>query len=518
MPCFLYIGGNYPQVTNSIPVNKRTTPSSNPIEIHSQTNPNGPTDSATIPRNAQSTKSPSIPVQIRTTTSSNPNEIHSQKITSAWTKPLVMKQHTKSPPINPAVKPPAPVAMTRSSSVCYIEEMSRNPGPSSDWGLDCDQLAMLSSFSGIGRTSRPSSGWGLDEDQYAMLSCSRPDKVQDDEHTAPVAVAEHTAPVAVAEHTAPVAVADPTAPVWKLEKMCRNPGCHGSNGACAFNHTDLGACIADITQLPVGLCRYERPWEVVKVANRCMRTNCSFEHLWDYVRLRLEKQDAKAKSVEPPTVEHTAPVVEEVKKPKQPKPPRETVSKPPTVEHTAPVVEEVKKPKQPKPPRETVSKPPTVEHTAPVVEEVKKPKQPKPPREKVSKPPTVEHTAPVVEEAKKPKLPTPLYVAQEQLITECVEQISSKTLEVCNTNLKFVVNHRHTLVMKFSDDSVVCKVDGVLYEFSRAHFFGNRVFQDKLRERFEVLLPLAWMRITPGRVENTFCLGISKRKSEDKGH
>ena len=451
MPCFLYIGGNYPQVTNSIPVNKRTTPSSNPIEIHSQSNPNGPTDSATIPRNAQSTKSPSIPVQIRTTTSSNPNEIHSQKITSAWTKPLVMKQHTKSPPINPAVKPPAPVAMTRSSSVCYIEEMSRNPGPSSDWGLDCDQLAMLSSFSGIGRTSRPSSGWGLDEDQYAMLSCSRPDKVQDD---------EHTAPVAVAEHTAPVAVADPTAPVWKLEKMCRNPGCHGSNGACAFNHTDLGACIADITQLPVGLCRYERPWEVVKVANRCMRTNCSFEHLWDYVRLRLEKQDAKAKSVEPPTVEHTAPVVEEVKKPKQPKPPRE----------------------------------------------------------KVSKPPTVEHTAPVVEEAKKPKLPTPLYVAQEQLITECVEQISSKTLEVCNTNLKFVVNHRHTLVMKFSDDSVVCKVDGVLYEFSRAHFFGNRVFQDKLRERFEVLLPLAWMRITPGRVENTFCLGISKRKSEDKGH
>ena len=335
-----------------------------------------------------------------------------------------MKQHTKSPPVNPAVKPPAPVAMTRSSSVCYIEEMSRNPGPSSDWGLDCDQLAMLSSFSGIGRTSRPSSGWGLDEDQYAMLSCSRPDKVQADEHTAPVAVA-------VEEHTAPVAVADPTAPVWKLEKMCRNPGCHGSNGACAFNHTDLGACIADITQLPVGLCRYERPWEVVKVANRCMRTNCSFEHLWDYVRLRLEKQDAKAKSVEPPTVEHTAPVVEE---------------------------------------------------------------------------------------AKKPKLPTPLYVAQEQLITECVEQISSKTLEVCNTNLKFVVNHRHTLVMKFSDDSVVCKVDGVLYEFSRAHFFGNRVFQDKLRERFEVLLPLAWMRITTGRVEITFCLGISKRKSEDKGH
>jgi len=34
----LCIGGNYPQVTKSIPVNKRTTPSTNPNEIHSQTN------------------------------------------------------------------------------------------------------------------------------------------------------------------------------------------------------------------------------------------------------------------------------------------------------------------------------------------------------------------------------------------------------------------------------------------------------------------------------------------------
>ena len=68
-----------PSPLPSIPANKRTTPSSNSNEIHSQQT-NGSTESATIIKSVQSNKSPSIPVQTRMIPSSNPNEIHSQNI------------------------------------------------------------------------------------------------------------------------------------------------------------------------------------------------------------------------------------------------------------------------------------------------------------------------------------------------------------------------------------------------------------------------------------------------------
>ena len=53
---FAHTGGNCPQVTKSIPVPKRTTPSSNQNGIHFQTNPNG--DSATTNPNGDSTTTP----------------------------------------------------------------------------------------------------------------------------------------------------------------------------------------------------------------------------------------------------------------------------------------------------------------------------------------------------------------------------------------------------------------------------------------------------------------------------
>ena len=372
---------------------------------------------------------------------------------------------------------------------------------------------------------------------------------------------------------------EPAAPGWKVEKMCRNTGCHGSTGACAFNHTDIGVCITDITQLPVGLCRYERPW-LDKVGNRCERTNCSFEHLWDYVRLRIERQQAKkpkvAVAVE--TKESTKPkpvpaseldavwlanllqgkpapkraVAEKINKSAQ-LAVLEEIKESPTVEPTAPLAvvfpwfnrtttatqeDHESKPQAvasvPEPTGQVleVTKDHQVEQvsepqvTAPedegwtIVKARSAPPKAKsaPPKAKDSAAPKTKDSAPTSKDSAAPKAKdSALLMAQEQLISDCIGQITPKTLEMCNVNIRYTLNFRHTLVVEFNEDSVVSRVDGVLYEFSRAHFFGNRVFQDKLRERFEVLLPLAWMRITPGRVENTFCLGISKRKSEDKG-
>ena len=469
MSGFLCIGGNYPQVTNSIPVQMRTTTSSNSNEIHSQQT-NGSPDCATILRNAQSqgktilNKSPSIPVNKRTTPSSNPNEIHSQ--------------------IDASPSMPKPAAQ-----------------------------------------------------------------------------------------------------VWKVEKMCRNTGCHGSNGACAFNHTDIGVCITDINQLPAGLCRYERPW-LDTVGNRCRRTSCSFEHLWDYVRLRIERQQAKKPKVAVAQKEPTAKpacraVVDEVWLEHllhgKPAPKHvvdvninavaEEIKESPTVEPTAPVavvfpwfnrtttatqedhvskpqavasiaeptcqileeakehqVEQVSEPQVTAPEDEgwTTVKAKgarvTAKDSAPKAKSARVKAKDSAPKAKDSAP-KAKDSAPVKAKDSAPvkAKDSALLVAQEQLISECIGQISPKTLEICSTNMRYVLNFRHTLVLRFNEDSVVSRVDGVLHEFSRAHFFGNRVFQDKLRERFEILLPQTWMRITPGRIENTFCLGVSKRRSEDMG-
>jgi len=110
---------------------------------------------------------------------------------------------------------------------------------------------------------------------------------------------------------------------------------------------------------------------------------------------------------------------------------------------------------------------------------------------------------------------TALLVAQEQLIVACLAQIPSKTLERIDTDLNYIKEYRRTQVLKFDDDSVVVEVEGETFEFSRTHFFDNRIFQNKMREKFGTLLPTAWLRFFPGRDENTYCIGISKRRDFD---
>lgn len=107
-----------------------------------------------------------------------------------------------------------------------------------------------------------------------------------------------------------------------------------------------------------------------------------------------------------------------------------------------------------------------------------------------------------------------LIKAQDQLIAECVGQLSHKTRDDINNSLPFIINYRRTVVVKFDDDAIVADVDGEKFEFSRTRFFENRIFQDKVREEFDSLIPMAWIRFFPGRDENTYCMGIMKRRAD----
>ncbi len=119
------------------------------------------------------------------------------------------------------------------------------------------------------------------------------------------------------------------------------------------------------------------------------------------------------------------------------------------------------------------------------------------------------------EVVKRERKNTALLQAQNQLIDECVGQLNPKTRDDINNSLPYVLNFRRTLVVKFDSDFVVADVDGEKFEFSRTRFFENRIFQDKVRERFESLIPPAWIRFFPGRDENTYCMGIMKRRNEE---
>ncbi len=82
---------------------------------------------------------------------------------------------------------------------------------------------------------------------------------------------------------------------WWLEYQCKHGSeCHGKNGGCGFNHILMSQTyFDDITNLPVGLCRYERPWEGM----RCKRDKCSFDHCWGRVRSDIKKAKGKTEFV-----------------------------------------------------------------------------------------------------------------------------------------------------------------------------------------------------------------------------
>ena len=103
-------------------------------------------------------------------------------------------------------------------------------------------------------------------------------------------------------------------------------------------------------------------------------------------------------------------------------------------------------------------------------------------------------------------------IAQDIVVAECVGSLSPKRREDTNSGLQYTINYRCTLVVRYDDDSVVADVDGEKFEYSRIRFLENRFFQNKVREQFNTLVPLAWVRFFPGRDENSFCIGLQRRR------
>jgi hypothetical protein len=108
--------------------------------------------------------------------------------------------------------------------------------------------------------------------------------------------------------------------------------------------------------------------------------------------------------------------------------------------------------------------------------------------------------------------------AQTQLISECLLQFKPKICEKINLKFKFVVGENSeyggTFVVAYDNDSIVIDDDdnGEKYEFSRTRFFENRFFQDVVREKIRILIPMAWISFFPGRDVNSYCIKISKMK------
>jgi len=50
------------------------------------------------------------------------------------------------------------------------------------------------------------------------------------------------------------------------------------------------------------------------------------------------------------------------------------------------------------------------------------------------------------------------------------------------------------------------------FQFSRIQFIEDRTFQYKVRERFDQIIPEAWINFFPGRKEGTYCIGLACRK------
>ena len=75
---------------------------------------------------------------------------------------------------------------------------------------------------------------------------------------------------------------------WWFEYECKfGAECRGKKGGCGFNHNRFDLpYLTDTTDIPFGLCRYDRPWS----GQRCIRDKCSFSHMWGRVRFLIKSR------------------------------------------------------------------------------------------------------------------------------------------------------------------------------------------------------------------------------------
>ena len=124
-----------------------------------------------------------------------------------------------------------------------------------------------------------------------------------------------------------------------------------------------------------------------------------------------------------------------------------------------------------------------------------------------------------VQDQEKPRQPSKkheaMLEAQDEFISDFLEVIDKKKQEEINTNLKYVIDYRRTLVVSCERDVITIYKDDTSFEFFRSEFFmrfgvPNKTFQHKLREKIKQLIPDAWISFKGGREFGTYCMTFSQ--------
>ena len=106
-----------------------------------------------------------------------------------------------------------------------------------------------------------------------------------------------------------------------------------------------------------------------------------------------------------------------------------------------------------------------------------------------------------------------LEVAQQTFVHEIVSSFQPEMVEMINRYLSHFLEYRKLIVVSFDDDTIKVNTHtGDSFDFSRKHFFENKVFSWKLKEEMLKLIPEGWFKFFLGRDPNSFCIGISKNK------
>jgi hypothetical protein len=260
----------------------------------------------------------------------------------------------------------------------------------------------------------------------------------------------------------------------RLEYGCKHgTDCHGICGACAYNHTlvpfgkDVCVTFGQISGDGLGkICRNDKPWDGV----RCELPVCGFEHFWGYVGLRIARQNQQKQAAkkQPPADATTAGAKPDAKK--QPHADATTAGAKPVAK------------KQPHADATTAGAKP-VAKKQPHADATTAGAKPVAKKQKPESVLTIEDF----------KYKDALAVAEDFFVDECIDQ--HRNLDAVNDDLTTKPGYSWLQVLTFEEDVFNVNAGVKTWSFSRARFFGNSSFQNKLRAKMKVSIPDAWIRI-----------------------
>jgi len=100
--------------------------------------------------------------------------------------------------------------------------------------------------------------------------------------------------------------------------------------------------------------------------------------------------------------------------------------------------------------------------------------------------------------------------SQNHAIQLCLNICNKRTQDDINDSIDYEINFKRILILNIPDDEFICEINTNKYTYSLKRFLSNYHFQNKLREEYIKILPKTWIKLFPGRDENTYCISIQK--------